>query len=89
MPTSTRAWSFSMPRTMISAALSGVILASFSSKNFAVAAWSSLAETRELRAIAVLMPPGCTTVTPTLWPAMSISSRSASDRPRTAYFEAL
>ena len=42
-----------------------------------------------MRAIAVLMPPGWTAVTPTGWPATSISSRSASVKPRTAYFEAL
>ena len=37
----------------------------------------------------VLMPPGCTQVTPTGCPLMSISSRSASVKPRTAYFVAL
>ena len=40
------------------AARSGVILASFSSNSFAVAAWSSLSETRALRAIAVLIAAG-------------------------------
>ena len=35
------------------------------------------------------MPPGWTTVTPTGWPAIRISSRSASVKPRTAYFAAL
>ncbi len=42
-----------------------------------------------MRAIAVLMPPGWTAVTPTWWPATSISSRIASVMPRTAYFDAL
>ena len=74
---------------MIAAAFSGVIRASFSSKSLAVAALSSWSETRALRAIAVLMPPGWTAVTPTLWPAISISSRIASVMPRTAYFDAL
>ena len=74
---------------MISAARSGVIFASFLSNSLAVASLSSLAETRALRAMAVLMPPGCTEVTPTLWPPMSISIRSASLMPRTAYLVAL
>ena len=37
----------------------------------------------------VLMPPGCTQVTLTWWPLISISSRRASEKPRTAYLVAL
>ena len=85
----TRARFLRMPLTIISAARSGVIRASFSSNREAVSSLLSLAETRALRAIAVLMPPGCTAVTPTGCPAISISSRSASVMPRTAYFVAL
>ena len=78
-----------MPRQMIRAAFSGLIVASFSSKSLAAASWSTWSEVRALRAIAVLIPPGWTTVTPTGWPAMSSSSRSASVSPRTAYLVAL
>ena len=44
---------------------------------------------RALRAMAVLIPPGCTQVTFTGWPAMSISWRRASVKPRTANFAEL
>ena len=74
---------------MICAARSGSIRASFFSKSRSSASASWLAVLRPLREMPVLMPPGCTQVTPTGWPAISISSRSASVKPRTAYFEAL
>ena len=48
---------------MISAARSGVMRASLLSKCLATSAWSWDAVARALRAIAVLMPPGCTQVT--------------------------
>ena len=74
---------------MISAAFAGVIRASLSSKSESMAAPSWLGVLRPLRAIPVLIPPGCTHVTPTGCPLMSISWRSASVKPRTAYFVAL
>ena len=89
MPTSTRAFPVSAPSRMIFAALSGVIRASFLSKRSSIAAASSPAFLRPLREMPVLMPPGCTQVTVTGWPATSISSRIASVKPRTAYFVAL
>ncbi len=39
---------------------------------------------RALLAIWVATPPGCTTVTPTVEPAMASSWRSALEKPRTA-----
>ena len=71
------------------AADSADVLASLRSKKSAISDWSKPAAEPELRAIAVLMPPGCTQVTSTGCPAMSISWRSDSVNPRTANFAAL
>ena len=67
----------------------GDILASSLSKVAVTLAWLSPRVTRPLRTMPVLIPPGCTQVTPTGWPASSMSWRTASVKPRTANFEAL
>ncbi len=88
-PISTRPLPFSTPLRMVLAASIGVVLASLASKNFATSAWSKFSATVALRAMAVLMPPGCTTVTFTGAFEISISMRSDSLNPRTANFAAL
>ena len=77
------------PSRMIRAAFSGEVLASFLSKDFVNSSLSTPSTAVMLRAMLVLMPPGCTVVTLTGWPAAIISCRSASVKPRTANFAAL
>ncbi len=85
----TRGLSVSTALTMIAAARSGDILASSLSNVAVTSAWLSPRVTRPLRTMPVLIPPGCTQVTPTGWPASSMSWRTASVKPRTANFAAL
>ena len=58
---------------MILAAFSGLVLASLVSKALAISATSMPSAAVALRAIAVLMPPGCTQVTLTGCLANAIS----------------
>ena len=88
-PTRTRALFLRTASRMIWAARSGLVLASRLSNILASFSLSSPSAAVALRAIAVLTPPGWTAVTRTGWPAMSISWRSASVKPRTANLAAL
>jgi len=78
---------------MTRAAFSGLVMNSFS-KSWRACSGSEpmstrLACIRALRAMLVLMPPGCTVVADTPQRAMSSSSRRASVKPRTANLAAL
>src|SRR5215467_5803251 len=83
-PTRMRCFRFSTPRTMISPAISGGMVR-WDSKNLRRLIRSSpdrLLGSRAFFAIAVVTPPGCTTVMPIRVPASSL--RNASEKPRTA-----
>jgi len=77
------------PRRITLAAWSEVVRASFWSNSSDNALASCRPTAVELRTMLVLIPPGWTQVTVTGWPLMTISSRSASVKPRTANFAAL
>lgn len=77
----------SMPLMMRSAASLGVVFAAFSNRSIDCARRAlSLTPTpvRELRAIAVAMPPGWTTDSFTELPATASSWRTLSEKPRAA-----
>nr|CRL74454.1 hypothetical protein CPGR_01289 [Mycolicibacter nonchromogenicus] len=88
-PMSTRARPLLTLSRITRAASSAVVEAIRRSKLSAMAAASSPSATVALRAIAVLMPPGCTVVTLTGCLATAISWFNASVNPRTANFAAL
>ena len=87
LPIRMRGSFFSMPLMMRSAASFGVVFAAVSNLSIICerrALSVTPAPVRELRAIAVAMPPGCTTESLTGLPATASSWRTLSEKPRTA-----
>ena len=91
LPIRMRGLFFSMPSMMRSAAACGVVFATLSKRSIA-SARRALSVTpvpvRELRAMLVAIPPGCTTVRRTGLFAICNSCRKLSEKPRTANFAA-
>ena len=92
-PISTRRLLPFTPLRMVWEASSGVVRNIFSKSRRALSTspviFSTPAPMRALRAILVLMPPGCTEVQDTRPPSISSSWRRASVKPRTANLDAL
>ncbi|MNY43942.1 hypothetical protein D3C86_1789280 [compost metagenome] len=90
-----RRLSRSTPRSITSAALSGVVRSSWSLNCWRawLASWpvtlARLSFIRAVLAMLVLMPPGCTQLAETPQSSMSSSWRSDSVKPRTANLVAL
>ena len=91
LPIRMRGSFLSMPLMMRNAASLGVVLAAFSNRSidcYRRALSVTPIPVRELRAMAVATPPGCTTDSLTGLPAMASSCRTLSEKPRTANFAA-